>query len=796
MLQPTGAWCASPQDDDPLWKTVNQDYCMLDELCDVHYPRLMAKLRHQSEEYAQHRLVQNSASSTGGPETTIHQSLSSRIAQLEETIQELAELKCRLASVVERVRNNLLAYALSEEFTEHDLAKVLQPAAIHAYTYHVADLLGRAKPNEPYTPYMNTIANLDQTINLFKAVKLLHQPTITKTAMLIYEKTKGKPQKDLSKVSLPNWPGMYNCFQSLRKISSSIRNEATKTHGGLSVEEANGIANKIQIVKCFLFNSPEAHKSIQPTETEPLGFEITPFLQKADFELMIEFFSTADYVMDAFKKIVVDHTPYKIIKVDGDGNCFFRAVIKHEYPSISRMWEDTLSLGLRKRLNMGIEKDLQARGKGEQYHFHGFVIENVNDSLTMAKAGVWADHVQVEKLSLMLKRPIELFTFDDVALRMNRQGKLSPGKDYLIGSNFEGQPISLYYTPSPGHYEVIALPQPPEKQTSIDEDLAQLEHAIQTTPSPYTDVPARLLCNTYFRLEAEVALIEEISKTNWLTAREIKQAIDAELYERADQFFRNFARYCKIIGQLGVQYMIAYMESKPDFNLHTEILFTLLEPGPDAIESPLPKLSSRVSAVRPAGVLSTAQRWSASNPTIPSSTSPPKSYSTPQAPPPPPPPTKAAPPPETRPNTVMTTSPLLHAAFSHTPKPGVPSQAYYTLPPAPEAPLLESPHAQAEDWEVFCKGIPSNVLQLRDSFVVGPSLKALAQALVGTKVAYIMAYRCTFDADACKVLGDVNAWPLTLTRVELHGCAVADKHAVALNNHIKPISCSELPHRQ
>lgn len=69
---------------------------------------------------------------------------------------------------------------------------------------------------------------------------------------------------------------------------------------------------------------------------------------------------------------------------------------------------------------------MQAHGKGAEYQFHGFVIENVNDSLTMAKAGVWADHIQVQKLSQKLQRPLELFTFDDVALRMDRQGKYVP----------------------------------------------------------------------------------------------------------------------------------------------------------------------------------------------------------------------------------------------------------------------------------------------------------------------------------------------------------------------------------
>ncbi len=55
--------------------------------------------------------------------------------------------------------------------------------------------------------------------------------------------------------------------------------------------------------------------------------------------------------MDSFKRLVTDHTPYTIHKIDGDGNCFFRAVVRHTYPNITRAWEDALSLGLRKRLN-------------------------------------------------------------------------------------------------------------------------------------------------------------------------------------------------------------------------------------------------------------------------------------------------------------------------------------------------------------------------------------------------------------------------------------------------------------
>jgi hypothetical protein len=441
------------------------------------------------------------------------------------------------------------------------------------------------------------------------------------------------------------------------------------------------------------------------------------------------------------------------------------------------------------------------------------VIENVNDSLTMAKAGVWADHVQVQKLSLLLKRPLSLYTFDDVSLRMDRQGQLRPGKDYMIGTEFEGSPISLYYTPSPGHYEVIMLPQPPELQASLDEEIAQIEHVLETTQPPHVELPAQLLCNVYFRLEAEAGLIEEISGSGWLSAREIKQAIEAELKERASIFFARFFRYRQIVGRLGVKYLIKYLENT-DFNLHTEVLYSLLEPKPDSVESLLTKLSTRVTSACPAGVLTAAQQRSLAPSS--SSTSSKSSGSgsgrgrsgsgsgSGGPPVPPAAPVKATPTPTpaVRPTTVVTSSPLLLAAYTPhtlTPMPATTGhttqqpQAYCTLPPPLEGPLLASPTTKAEEWAHWCRSVPSNVLQLRDSFVTGSSLQGLAEALAGTRINYLMFYRCRFDVGACQVLGEVNAWPVTLQRIELHNCLLEHIQGVSLNNRVKPLNCSDVP---
>jgi hypothetical protein len=724
------------QDNTPLWKTINEDYCVLTELRDVQYPDLMRSLRNESETYMKLKPPPQNASTC-------------RIDSLEVALRNVNELKCKLSSAIEKVRNNLLVYALSEDISERELVSTLSPVAHQAYLFHVADLHNKPHDRNPYATFNAVMQNLMKTIAIYKIVRRLHVPKITQTAFLLYEKTKGKPQKDIATATLPNWPGMYCCFQTLHNINESIKQHANSLNGGLCLEEAQHLETRLQVIKCYLFNSPDAHKSIHPKEVELQDVDLTPFQYKQEYELLFEFLSTADYVMDSFKKIVVDHTPYNIIKIDGDGNCFFRAIIRHTYPSISRNWEDKLSLGLRQRLNQGEERQLQENGKGSEYTFHGFVIENVNDSLTMAKAGVWADHVQVQKLSILLKNPLFLYTFDDVTIRMDKNGILRPGKDYMIGTHYEGSPISLYYTPSPGHYEVMMLPQPPELRTSLEEDIIHLEYFLETTRVPHIDLPAQNLCSVFFRLEAEVSLIEQVAKQGgWLAAREIKQAIDAEVHERSTAFFSSFSRYRRIIKQLGLGYLLENYSKKPDFNLHAEVLCGLLEYEFDSSESLLNKLSRRVASVYPGGVSGMEDSL--------------------VLPPPP------------------TTSPLLLAANKTGP---MTPQSYCTLPEPKESSLFASPHTTEEQWAERINQKNTSVLDLRDSLVTGDSLRALARAIRNTNIAFVKLSRCTFDQSACQVLGDVNVWPLKMQRIELHNCRLFDTQIVGANNHVKQLGC-------
>jgi hypothetical protein len=52
------------------------------------------------------------------------------------------------------------------------------------------------------------------------------------------------------------------------------------------------------------------------------------------------------------------------------------------------------------------------------------------------------------------------------------------------------------------------------------------------------------------------------------------------------------------------------------------------------------------------------------------------------------------------------------------------------------------------------------------------------------------------DVDAVVARVKVNAWPLSLKRVELHNCMLEDRQVVSLNNRVKPLGCTEVPRMQ
>ena len=64
-------------------------------------------------------------------------------------------------------------------------------------------------------------------------------------------------------------------------------------------------------------------------------------------------------------------------------------------------------------------------------------------------------------------------------------------------------------------------------------------------------------------------------------------------------------------------------------------------------------------------------------------------------------------------------------------------------------------------------------------------------------IIFIIIFVVVSDVDAVVVACvKVNAWPLSLKRVELHNCMLEDRQVVSLNNRVKPLGCTEVPRMQ
>lgn len=135
---------------------------------------------------------------------------------------------------------------------------------------------------------------------------------------------------------------------------------------------------------------------------------------------------------------------WTVSDVRGDGNCFFRSIVRALFhtatPSCgytSGPEEDSLSLYLRKEINaMEIYQE--------------YMVFSDNEQLMMGQPGVWADAIQVAKVSQYLEVPIHVVRCDDPGLKFNSDsGCIVPSSLYQYGNNFDEHPLILLYDPYP-----------------------------------------------------------------------------------------------------------------------------------------------------------------------------------------------------------------------------------------------------------------------------------------------------------------------------------------------------------
>jgi hypothetical protein len=163
-----------------------------------------------------------------------------------------------------------------------------------------------------------------------------------------------------------------------------------------------------------------------------------------DYRVLIQ-----DVNYECFRDVAVTSTSRRPFSVKGDGNCFFRAVVKSFWTNVDGEAESLIAAEIRQALNKPVEKTNSTThsisGEGSTSTstteatdpYQEFMIDNQTDPTTMSSVGVWADHVQVKKMTDFLHRPIWIVRHDDANLKLVYKEKqsewdLSPGPEYKI----------------------------------------------------------------------------------------------------------------------------------------------------------------------------------------------------------------------------------------------------------------------------------------------------------------------------------------------------------------------------
>lgn len=136
---------------------------------------------------------------------------------------------------------------------------------------------------------------------------------------------------------------------------------------------------------------------------------------------------------------------WAISDVRGDGNCFFRSLVRALFraaiPSVSASGSDDVEGSLAQYLREETDK---------MKIYQDYVAADEGDQRVMGQPGVWADAVQVAKASQYLEVPIHVVRCDDPGLRFNSDsGEITPSPLYQYGNNFDEPPFVLLYDPFP-----------------------------------------------------------------------------------------------------------------------------------------------------------------------------------------------------------------------------------------------------------------------------------------------------------------------------------------------------------
>ncbi len=286
----------------------------------------------------------------------------------------------------------------------------------------------------------------------------------------------------------PNWVNVKNALLVVDSVWSKL------AVSSVPVKERLRVVTKLKSVKARLFSSknlraPSAERVAARLEERRKHEGLLGGGISEDSPRNIEFQVALEVAQDTLRMVLRGLCwMYKMETIEGDGNCFFRAVVRALAPHVPRDHEDMLSLQLRKMVN----DEKQLVSSQEIKELSAFEETDETDSKSMVRAGVWADHIQIAKTASLLGRKVLLLRCDDPELRMGEDGLLSPSEHYAIGSA-TAPAIYLYYQSSPGHFETLISSEERSMTESLNEQTPSLLH----------------VCDCFFRLESAQSRLED-----------------------------------------------------------------------------------------------------------------------------------------------------------------------------------------------------------------------------------------------------------------------------------------------
>lgn len=151
---------------------------------------------------------------------------------------------------------------------------------------------------------------------------------------------------------------------------------------------------------------------------------------------------------DRFNELLKQHHGFRIVVQASDGNCLFRSVSHQVYGNAE------YHQMVREKCMMYITS--------EREFFSGYIAEQFEEYVErMMRDGEWGDHVEIQALSELYNRPVEIYAYSPVPMRTyqapSTSSSLSPPPPIRLSYHFQSHYNSVVHDPT-HHLHLLNTP--------------------------------------------------------------------------------------------------------------------------------------------------------------------------------------------------------------------------------------------------------------------------------------------------------------------------------------------------